>query len=190
LYFSHEPGAVPIGLQLLAAGNEVVIGARYPDGIIIGWPASRRVFSFLANGLARLLISWSIPDYTNGFRFYSPRAVDVLLRHAQQHKGYIYLSESLSVLLNAGLKSPPSRSASRTGNAGQQHQPRGDRGCPEGHLLDRLGPTFPAIMIFYDGSTGSLGFYFAGALEREGRPGVALGSRLGDTEPRPRAREC
>src|SRR5882762_4189120 len=43
--FSHEPGAVPIGLQLLAAGNEVVIGARYPDGIIIGWPASRRVFS-------------------------------------------------------------------------------------------------------------------------------------------------
>ena len=102
--FSHEPGAVPTGLRLLAAGNDVVIGARYPDGTIVGWPRSRRIFSFLANGLARLLISWPIPDYTNGFRFYSTRAVDVLLAHAQRHKGYIYLSETLSVLLKAGLK--------------------------------------------------------------------------------------
>ena len=102
--FSHEPGAVPAGLQLLAAGKDVVIGARYPAGTIVGWPASRRIFSFLANGLARLLIDWSVPDYTNGFRFYSPRAVAVLLSSAQQHKGYIYLSESLSMLLRAGMK--------------------------------------------------------------------------------------
>ena len=42
-------------------------------------------------------------DYTNGFRFYSPRAVEVLLRHGQRHKGYIYLSESLTYLLAAGM---------------------------------------------------------------------------------------
>lgn len=102
--FSHEPGAVPTGLRLLAGGNDVVIGARYPAGTIVGWPATRRIFSFLANGLARLLIDWTVTDYTNGFRFYSPRAVSVLLSHVQQHKGYIYLSESLSVLLRAGMK--------------------------------------------------------------------------------------
>jgi dolichol-phosphate mannosyltransferase len=102
--FSHEPTALPEGLRLLAAGNDVVIGARYPRGEIIGWPRSRRLFSFFANTLARGLIDWSIADYTNGFRFYSPRAVDVLLQHEQRHKGYIYLSESLSHLLRAGMK--------------------------------------------------------------------------------------
>jgi dolichol-phosphate mannosyltransferase len=102
--FSHEPSALADGLRLLAAGHDVVIGARYPDGEIIGWPWTRRAFSFLANGLARALIDRSVADYTNGYRFYTPRAVDVLLAHPQEHKGYIYLSESMSHLLRAGLR--------------------------------------------------------------------------------------
>jgi dolichol-phosphate mannosyltransferase len=102
--FSHEPSALPRGLALRQAGADVVIGARYPDGTIVGWPGSRRAFSFLANTLARTLIDWSISDYTNGFRFYSPRAVEILLQRPQRHRGYIYLSESLSYLLRAGMR--------------------------------------------------------------------------------------
>ena len=102
--YSHEPGAIGEGLDLLRAGYDVVIGARYPDGVITGWPMSRQVFSRLANSLARVLIDRSVRDYTNGFRFYSPRAVAILLRHEQQHTGYVYLSESLSYLLRAGLR--------------------------------------------------------------------------------------
>ncbi len=102
--FSHEPQAVPRGLALLAEGNDVVIGARYPGGTIIGWPAQRRVFSFLANQLARNLIERSISDYTNGFRFYSPCAVKILIARPQRHKGYVYLSESLSYLLRDGMR--------------------------------------------------------------------------------------
>jgi dolichol-phosphate mannosyltransferase len=101
--FSHEPQAVAEGLALLARGHDVVIGARYPDGTISGWPLRRRVFSFLANQLARTLIDRSVSDYTNGFRFYSPRAARLLVDQPQRHKGYIYLSESLSYLLRAGL---------------------------------------------------------------------------------------
>ena len=41
--FSHEAAGVPEGLGLIAAGNDIVIGARYPNGTIIGWPLSRRV---------------------------------------------------------------------------------------------------------------------------------------------------
>ena len=102
--FSHDPAALPRGLELLASGYDVVIGARYPDGTIIGWPPSRRVFSFCANLLAKTLIDRSIADYTNGYRFYNPKAVDELLKHEQRHKGYIYLSEMLSHLLRAGCK--------------------------------------------------------------------------------------
>jgi dolichol-phosphate mannosyltransferase len=102
--FSHEPAAIERGLALLAQGNEVVIGARYPDGTIIGWPLRRRVFSFFANQLARRLIEPSVADYTNGFRFYSRRAAEVLIARSQRHKGYVYLSESLSCLLREGMR--------------------------------------------------------------------------------------
>jgi dolichol-phosphate mannosyltransferase len=102
--FSHEPRAIAEGLALLDAGNDVAIGARYPDGTIVGWPLQRRVFSFFANALARGLIDRSVHDYTNGFRFYRPRAVQAMLAIEQRHKGYIYLSETLSILLRGGFK--------------------------------------------------------------------------------------
>jgi len=102
--FSHEPGALPRGLEMLNQGHDVVIGSRYPDGTIIGWPRSRRLLSFLANALARALIDRSITDYTTGFRFYRPEVVQDLVRAPQKHRGYIYLSESISHVLRAGRK--------------------------------------------------------------------------------------
>ncbi len=101
--FSHEPKAIATGLELLKKGD-VALGCRYPDGKIEGWPLKRWILSFCANLLARILIDWKIPDYTNGFRFYSPRALEVLLRLDQKHEGYIYLSESLSQLLRSNMK--------------------------------------------------------------------------------------
>ncbi|MBS1963123.1 MAG: glycosyltransferase [Bdellovibrionales bacterium] len=101
--FSHEPKSIPTGIAKLEAGADVVLGSRYPDGKIEGWPIQRHVFSFLANFLARTLIHSGVHDFTNGFRFYSPAAVEVLLLNSQKHKGYIYLSESLSQLLLAGM---------------------------------------------------------------------------------------
>ncbi len=101
--FSHEPSSVPTAVALIGLGADVAIGARYPDGTIIGWPRRRRVFSALANGVARLLIDRQVGDYTNGFRAYSPRAVRLLVERPQRHKGYIYLSESLAYLLQAGM---------------------------------------------------------------------------------------
>jgi dolichol-phosphate mannosyltransferase len=96
--FSHPPTDLPKGFSLLAKAD-AVMGVRYPDGVIIGWPLRRKVLSFCANLLARLLISWEIADYTNGFRFYNKKAVNLLLQIPQRHKGYIFLSESLSYLL-------------------------------------------------------------------------------------------
>jgi dolichol-phosphate mannosyltransferase len=99
--FSHDPAALSQGLALLAEGYDVAIGARYPNGQILNVPLDRRVLSLLANALARMLIDRSIPDYTGGFRFYRPQAVEELLRHRQKHTGYIYLSEMMSHLLRA-----------------------------------------------------------------------------------------
>lgn len=99
---SHDPDEMTTGLELLEAGNDVVIGARYPDGKIVGWPTYRRVFSRMANYLARGLLEWSVADYTNGYRFYTPESASTLVNTPQEHTGFIYLSESLACLMKSG----------------------------------------------------------------------------------------
>ena len=101
--FSHDPAAIPEGLHFLAEGADVALGVRYPGGTILGWPLRRRIFSRVANTLARGLIHPAIHDYTNGFRFYNRRAARLLLSKPQRYVGYIYLSESLSYFLKAGM---------------------------------------------------------------------------------------
>lgn len=101
--FSHDPRDLVVGDALLTRGWDIVVGARYPDGKIIGWPFARRVFSRFANTMARAFIEWSIPDYTNGFRFYSRTAAEAIIAEPQRNTGYIYLSETLAVCLSAGL---------------------------------------------------------------------------------------
>lgn len=99
---SHDPAELPLGIRLIADGNDVAIGARYPDGEIIGWPLYRRGFSRLANYLARGLLDWSVADYTNGYRFYGAKAAALLADSPQQHTGFIYLSEALARLMRSG----------------------------------------------------------------------------------------
>lgn len=114
---SHDPNEMGTGLRLLAAGNDVAIGARYPDGEIVGWPTYRRVFSRIANYLARGLLEWSVADYTNGYRFYTPHSAAALVDAPQENTGFIYLSESLARLMktDATVASFPITFRDRTG---------------------------------------------------------------------------
>jgi len=101
--FSHSPTYLLRGIRLIKKGNDLVIAARYPNGSIINWPTSRRIFSFFANLLARVLLSWKIHDYTNGYRFYSYNAASLLCASEMKEDGYINLSETLSICLRQGL---------------------------------------------------------------------------------------
>ncbi|MCB0378291.1 MAG: glycosyltransferase [Bdellovibrionales bacterium] len=101
--FSHDPQHISEGLDLLKT-HDFVIGARYPKGKIIGWPITRKVLSRCSNFLTRVLIDWSVHDYTNGYRFYTRKAAQFLCEQPQRFKGYIYLSESLAFLLKKGFK--------------------------------------------------------------------------------------
>ena len=97
--FSHNPHDIEKGLLLLANGNDLVLGSRYPDGKIINWPLKRRVFSRFANILCRILISFKFHDYTNGYRFYNRRAATHLAQSQTLYTGYINLSETIAKLL-------------------------------------------------------------------------------------------
>ena len=97
--FSHDPSYIEDGLILLMNGNDLVLGSRYPDGKIIGWPIKRRIISFFANLLVRVFIDWKIHDFTNGFRFYNRELIKYLLTREMKHSGYINLTETISMTL-------------------------------------------------------------------------------------------
>ena len=69
---------------------------------IINWPKSRLLFSKLSNLLARILLRVGVTDYTNGYRVYSRRSVDLIVKKCGKiGDGFIVLSE---ILLTIKLK--------------------------------------------------------------------------------------
>lgn len=102
--FSHSLEDLSKGIKLFQKLNcDILLGSRYPNGTIVNWSISRRIFSFFANLLIRFLINKNIFDYTNGFRFYNKKAVKILLKRKPINKGYIYLSESIAYFLAYNL---------------------------------------------------------------------------------------
>ncbi|MBI4347572.1 MAG: polyprenol monophosphomannose synthase [Elusimicrobia bacterium] len=117
--FSHPPDEIPAHLAAAReAGLDLLIGSRYlPGSKIEDWPIRRRLFSRFANAMARLCLGIPITDYTNGFRFYSARALEeVVERCGQLGSGFIALSEILVKVDLAGLKlgERPTRFINRT----------------------------------------------------------------------------
>ena len=102
--FSHSPDEIYKGKKLIN-NFDFVIGARYPNGKIINWSIRRRIFSYLANQLIRFLIDREIPDYTNGFRFYSKKTIKYLLSKKITSSGFICLSEIAAILIKANFSS-------------------------------------------------------------------------------------
>tara|TARA_X000000368_G_scaffold382668_1_gene339960 strand:- start:300 stop:752 length:453 start_codon:yes stop_codon:yes gene_type:complete len=104
--FSHSVNDLFKGIKILSNNIDcdVLLGSRYPDGVIINWPLKRKIFSYSSNLLIRFLISKSIHDYTNGFRFYNNKAIDLILKNKPMNKGFIYLTETLANFLSNDFK--------------------------------------------------------------------------------------
>ncbi len=89
---SHDPRDLP---KLLDGEVDMVVGSRYAKGgRAQGWLFSRRVLSFVANSLARLLLGIQIQDCTSGYRSYN-RAVATLLSGKTKANGYSFQVESV-----------------------------------------------------------------------------------------------
>ncbi len=96
--FSHPPSQIPQLVDYLQKENlDLLIAARYlPESRIENWPLSRRIFSKLSNILTKLTLQVPVSDYTNGFRVYSKRASDIIVKHCGRlGTGFIPLSEIL-----------------------------------------------------------------------------------------------
>lgn len=101
---SHQPEELPRFLEA-AKDADMVVGSRYLDGARIeGWSWRRRAWSRMSNRLIRLVLGVPLSDFTNGYRLYSPRAVDHLAEAPLRETGYITLSEWAYVLHAAGMR--------------------------------------------------------------------------------------
>lgn len=107
--FSHDPHELINGIKMIDRTSSLIIGARYPHGKILGWPIKRRVLSRLANILARILISNSIFDFTNGYRLYTAETVKIIEAVGLRNKGFICLSETIAICIvnNCKIESFP-----------------------------------------------------------------------------------
>ena len=102
--FSHSPIDLLGGVQLVCPSVGLLIGSRYNKGKIEGWPVKRRILSLSANLLARVLIDFKIKDYTNGYRIYSSKTVELIKGVGLENEGFIALSETIAICLANGVK--------------------------------------------------------------------------------------
>ena len=101
--FSHDPKELNRNVNFFLKNNlDLLIGSRYLENSeIVNWSLSRRIFSKLANFLARNLLQINLTDFTNGFRIYSKRSVEKITNVCGNiGDGFIILSEIIVVLTN------------------------------------------------------------------------------------------
>ena len=104
---SHDPSELKKNLILFKKNNcDLLISSRYmKKSRIINWSIQRKIFSFLANKLAKFLLKVPITDYTNGYRVYSKKAVShIIQRCGNIGDGFIILSEILVELYYNNFK--------------------------------------------------------------------------------------
>jgi dolichol-phosphate mannosyltransferase len=83
---------------------DLVIGSRYlPKSKIIGWSASRKIFSRLLNFIIPRILRIPVTDITNGLRRYSPEAIKYILEVKPLNSGFTYLSEQIVIVHAMGL---------------------------------------------------------------------------------------
>ncbi len=105
--FSHNPVELKRNLKkLINEKLDLLIGSRYlKDSKIKNWPINRIIFSSFANLILEFLFRLKINDYTNGYRFYSRDATNILIKKKNFVSGeFLILSEILLILKQKKLK--------------------------------------------------------------------------------------
>ena len=94
--FSHNPATIPLFLDAVRNGAEIVVGSRYiKDGMSVNWPLHRLLLSKWGNRYTAFMLKIKVHDCTTGFRAYtaqSMRNIEILKTISQ---GYAFASETL-----------------------------------------------------------------------------------------------
>ncbi len=100
---SHRPEDI-LKIKNSLSKADLLVGSRYLESSkILGWPLSRRAFSWFLNKSIPRITNVHLQDITNGLRRYSKDAVNMILSKYQVNKGFIYLSEQAILISKAEM---------------------------------------------------------------------------------------
>lgn len=105
--FSHNPNDIPLFLDKIAKGADMVVGARYIKGgsIPSNWGFHRKVLSVLANLIIRLgFMKLNIHEWTNGYRAIKIWLIKDALDHVKNYSGYVFQIAMLDYAIKNGAK--------------------------------------------------------------------------------------
>lgn len=103
--FSHDPNTLPRFIELLDAGNELVIGSRYvKGGEIPNWSRHRFLLSRGGNIYASTMLGLHVADSTAGFRAYSVKLLERLDLDKVRAEGYGFQIEMTYHAKRAGAR--------------------------------------------------------------------------------------
>jgi len=102
--FSHRL----IDLDKLIENSEkgdLILGSRYtPGGGSIGWDRKRKLLSYSANLITRLVIGTQIRDITSGFRIYTTSSLNNIKYESVSSDGYAFQIEMFYLYYIANKK--------------------------------------------------------------------------------------
>jgi dolichol-phosphate mannosyltransferase len=93
--FSHNPRYIPDMVAKIGQGYDLVIGSRYVRGGGSDHALVRRVFSWGANTITRVVLGLHAHDTTAGFRCYRREVLESLDLDSITSSGYSFLFEML-----------------------------------------------------------------------------------------------
>lgn len=92
--FSHDPKYLPLMLEKINEGYDLVLGSRYiRGGKVRNWPIHRRLLSWFGNLYVRKVTRLPINDLTSGFMLFRRQALENIDLDSILSKGYSFLIE-------------------------------------------------------------------------------------------------
>lgn len=103
--FSHNPKDLPIFLEELQKGYDLVIGSRYITGVnVVNWPLSRLILSYGANLYTQIITGLPIKDATGGFKCFRASCLKKIDLNTIKSNGYGFQIEMNFRMWKLGAK--------------------------------------------------------------------------------------
>jgi len=94
--FSHDPQTIPLFLDAIKNGAEIVVGSRYiKDGMSVNWPLHRLLLSKWGNRYTAFMLKIKVHDCTTGFRAFTTNAIKKINILKTISEGYAFGTETL-----------------------------------------------------------------------------------------------
>ena len=103
---SHRPEELPDGIGRIARGEcDVAIASKYvPGSRVTNRPWGRLMVSRAGSFAVGAVITRRVRDYSNGYRFYTRAAAELIAAHQIRYASPIYLTEVMALWLRNSLR--------------------------------------------------------------------------------------